>query len=215
MAKKYDLVIFDLDGTLLDTSEGIFNSVRYALKEMHLPQISTELLRKFVGPPPKDMYKKIFELSEEKALWAVKKHREYGKEKAIFEAKVYPEIKNVLAKLKKSNFKLACATLKKQDIAEIVLRNFNLIEYFDVVVGMNECESLSKTDTIRIAMENTKSKTAIMIGDSLYDLEGAKEMSLDFIGVLYGFGFSSFKELDSYNKSKGALRPSDILSFIL
>ena len=79
---------------------------------------------------------------------------------------------------------------------------------------MNKEESLSKADTIRMAIENTKSQTAIMIGDSLYDLEGAKEMSLDFIGVLYGFGFSSLKDLNCYDKSNVALEPLELLSFI-
>ena len=72
------MVVFDLDGTLLDTSPGIFNSVRYAEKELGLVPVREEELKKFLGPPPKEMYKKIHGLDEKTALMAVRKHREYG-----------------------------------------------------------------------------------------------------------------------------------------
>ncbi|MDO4326877.1 MAG: HAD hydrolase-like protein [bacterium] len=188
---KYELVVFDLDGTLLDTSPGIFNSVRYAEKRMKLDAIPDEQLKRFVGPPPKDMYMEIYGLSEEDALSAARFHREYGREKAIYEAITYPNIKDTLILLKKMGIKLAVATLKSQGIAERILDNFELKNLFNTIVGMDDKESLSKAQTILKAVSDTGTKgKTVMVGDSRYDLEGAKEAGADFIGVLYGFGFS-------------------------
>lgn len=187
---KYELIIFDLDGTLLNTSKGIYNSVRYAEREMGFKPIPDERLKEFVGPPPKTMYKQVYNVDEDIALKAAQKHREYGKTKAIYEAKVYLGIEELLCKLKEKEYKLAVATLKSQEIAEIVLEYYGLRKYFDVVIGMDAKETLTKSQTIQMAIESTKSsQRVLMIGDSMYDYKGALEAEVDFLGVLYGFGF--------------------------
>lgn len=188
--KNYELIIFDLDGTLLDTSQGIFNSVRYAEKEMGFEPVAEEKLKEFVGPPPKTMYMSVYHVDEKVALKAAKKHREYGKTRAIYEAKVYPGMAEVLGRLKEMNYKLAVATLKSQSIAETVLMHYGLKKYFDAVIGMDDRESLTKCETIQLAIEKTKSSgRVLMVGDSMYDYVGATEAQVDFLGVLYGFGF--------------------------
>ena len=186
----YELIIFDLDGTLLDTSKGIFNSVRYAEKEMGFTPIPDEKLKEFVGPPPKAMYKQVYNVDEDIALKAAQMHREYGKTKAIYEAEVYPGIEELLCKVKEKEYKLAVATLKSQEIAEIVLEYYGLRKYFDAVIGMDVKETLTKSQTIHMAIKSTESsQNALMVGDSIYDYEGAMEAQVDFVGVLYGFGF--------------------------
>ena len=80
---KYDTIIFDLDGTLLDTSRGIFNSARYAERMLNLPPVEDETLRRFVGPPPKSMYMEIYGLDEKAAETATLYHRQYGKESRL------------------------------------------------------------------------------------------------------------------------------------
>lgn len=195
--KKYDLIIFDLDGTLLDTSEGIYNSVRYAEKSMGFKPIPDERLKEFVGPPPKKMYMSVFGVSEEIALIAAQKHREYGRTKAIYEATPYPDMESVLSDLKKSGYKLAVATLKSQGIAESVLKLTGLLNYFDDVVGMDESESLTKADTIKLAMKKTEicdNKRIVLIGDSEYDYIGAEEVGINFIAAMYGFGADAFEK---------------------
>ena len=146
------MVIFDLDGTLLDTSPGIFGSVRYAEYQLNLKPIDDQELKQFVGPPPKDMYKKIYNLSEHDAIRATEAHRKYGMEQAIYEANLYDGIQEVLCELKKRKFKLAVATLKRQKIAEVILNIFTLDKYFDVIVGMDDEETFTKEDTIRKAV---------------------------------------------------------------
>ncbi len=187
----WELIIFDLDGTLLDTSEGIFNSVRYAEKMLGLSPVSGTELREFVGPPPKEMYRKKYGLSEEAALSAVKRHREYGMSKALYESAIYEGVEDTLKYLKSRKKKLAVATLKGQAIAEKILEINGLKKYFDTIVGMNADETYTKCDTIRIAMENTGCKTALMVGDSEYDRIGSKEAGIDFVGALYGFGLNA------------------------
>lgn len=206
MKKQYELVLFDLDGTLLDTSPGIFNSVRYAESQMGLTPIPNERLKEFVGPPPKKMYAQVYGLEEGCALLAAQKHREYSREKAIYEAKAYPGIENLLAKLKAQGYKLGVTTLKSQPIAETILEHYGLGRYFDVIIGMDAQESLTKCKTIQLAIEKTNTTgKVVLIGDSQYDYDGAQEAGADFIGVLYGFGFRlgekyPFVSVDAPNK---------------
>lgn len=203
-------IIFDLDGTLLDTSPGIFGSVRYAETQMQLKPIENSLLSQFVGPPPKEMYKKFYGLSETEALNAVKYHREYGMEKAIYEAKVYEGIPELLTTIRDKGYRIAVATLKKQVIAEKILNIFGLGKYFDIIIGMDEEESLSKKDTIELAMKYTGVREAVMVGDSNYDYLGATEAGVSFIGVAYGFGF---KRTETYDFNM-ASKPMDILDIL-
>ena len=191
MKRKYELVIFDLDGTLLDTSQGIFNSVRYAENKMGLRPVSDDVLRTFLGPPPQKMYSKIYGLNEKEAFMAAKLHREYGLKKAINEAVVYPNILDTLNFIGEEGYKLAVATLKSQNIAEKILSNYELLGYFDCVVGMDAYESMTKEQTISKAVLDTETKgEAVMVGDSIIDMIGAELAGADFIGALYGFGFS-------------------------
>lgn len=204
------MVIFDLDGTILDTSPGIFGSVRYAEHQLNLKPIADKELKKFVGPPPKDMYKKIYNLSEHDAIRATEAHRKYGMEQAIYEAKPYAGIQEVLCELKKRNYKLGVATLKKQRMAEVILNRFSLDKYFDVIVGMDEEETFTKEKTICIAMEYIGASNAVMVGDTEYDYQGALKVGIEFFGVLYGFGF---KEEESYS-FKTVNKPIDLLNVL-
>lgn len=188
---NYELILFDLDGTLLDTSPGIFNSVRYAEKQLGLSPIPDARLKEFVGPPPKSMYRKLYGLDEDTALLAAQKHREYGRTEAVYEAEVYPGIVQLLQALKAHGHKLAVATLKSQTIAQTILRHYGIGDYFDAIIGMDPQETLTKCKTIELAIAETATVgKAILIGDSAYDYDGAMEAGVDFLGVLYGFGFS-------------------------
>lgn len=190
--QNYELIIFDLDGTLLDTSPGIFNSVRFAIQQMGLPPISDDRLREFVGPPPTQMYQQVFGIAEADAAKATAYHRQYSKEKAIHEASVYPGMLQTLSCLKERGYRLAVATLKGQQIAEMVLQLYGLAEYFDAIVGMDPAETFTKCKTIQLAMELTHTTgNALMVGDSEYDAVGAAEAGVDFVGAVYGFGISN------------------------
>lgn len=189
---KYETVIFDLDGTLLDTSPGIFGSVRFAEKQMGFAPIPDDKLRVFVGPPPKQMYQKVYGVNEEAAAQATAYHRQYSREKAIYEASIYPGMKETLTALQQQGYKLAVATLKGQKIAENVLQIHGLYDFFDSIVGMDEAESFTKCKTIQVAMAETNTTgNVLMVGDSEYDYIGACEANVDFVGAVYGFGIEA------------------------
>ena len=211
--KHYHTILFDLDGTLLDTSKGVFGSVRYAQQKMGFPPLPEARLQEFVGPPPVKSYQKIFGVDEASAQKAAAFHREYGKIKGILEAEHYPGMKKLLETLKNSGKKIGVATLKREDIAKQVLKNFELFHYFDTVVGIDQGESLTKADTIRIALQRMEesSKQAVLIGDSLYDAVGAREAGIDFIGVTYGFGFHSKEEIIPYPGAESVFELQQLL----
>lgn len=197
--KKYELIVFDLDGTLLDTSRGIYNSVRFAEKAMNFEPIPDEKLKLFVGPPPKDMYQKVYCVDEVTAAQATVFHRQYSKEKAIFEASPYNGIVNMLTYLKKQGYKLAVATLKGQKIAETILNHYELANFFDAIVGMDANETFTKAKTILEAKRRTNTHgDCLLVGDTVYDLDGAKELDIDFIACTYGFGFCQNDVIDYY-----------------
>ena len=189
MEKKYEIIVFDLDGTLLDTSPGIFNSVRFAEQQMGFNPVTQTQLKAFVGPPPKEMYKKLHGVDDEIAIRATGFHRQYSREKAIYEAEIYPGMEQTLAELKQQGYKLAVATLKGQKIAEEILKIYKIADFFDAIVGMDAAESFTKCKTIHVAMElSGATSAALMVGDSEYDYVGAIEAGVDFVGASYGFG---------------------------
>ena len=187
---KYEAIIFDLDGTLLDTSPGIFNSVRFAEQQMGFTPVTPEQLKAFVGPPPKEMYKKFHNVDEETAATATAFHRQYSREKAIYEAEVYPGMVETLQALKNAGYKLAVATLKGETIAQTILEHYDLARFFTAIIGMDQAESRTKCKTIQIAMDLCNASTALMVGDSEYDFIGAQEAKVDFVGATYGFGIA-------------------------
>ena len=185
----YKTIIFDLDGTLLNTSEGVINSVKYALDKMGLEQLPYEKAKHFIGPPLQEGFAKVAGLVGEDIDTAVIHYREnYKNRGAIFEAEVYEGIIDVLKHLKNDGRKLCVATLKPEDSAKRVLEHFGLAEYFDYIGGNKE-EKSTKAGLIAegLSATNTTAEEAVLIGDSIFDLYGAKEAEVDFIAAAYGF----------------------------
>jgi phosphoglycolate phosphatase len=214
---RYGNIIFDLDGTLFDTSRGIYNSVRYVEDKLGLEYLSQEKLKLFIGPPPFESYKKLYGMNDSLAKAAVKYHREYAAMKGIFEANVYENIVELLNILKIKSYKIAIATLKRQDLTEKILKHFKLGQYFNTIVGIDNMESLTKADIINIALKkmNVLDKaTAIMIGDSEYDAIGAEQAGIDFIGVTYGFGFDDKREVDKFKNIACFCTVNEIISLL-
>ena len=211
--KHYKTVLFDLDGTLLDTSKGILGAVKYAQQQMNLPSLTDSRLREFIGPPPVESYKRIFGVDEAIAQQAAFFHRKYGSEHGLFEAQHYPGISELLQNLKNSGRFLGVATLKREDTAQKILAHFNLKQYFDVIAGIDTKEQLSKSDIIQAALKEMgqTNASAVLIGDSQYDAEGAEKAGVSFIGVTYGFGFSDAKDISPYASADS---PSQLLALL-
>ena len=199
---KYRNILFDLDGTLTDPKEGITNSVKYALEKFGIIETDTEKLTPFIGPPLKESFEKFYNFSEEESLNAVGFYREYFSETGILENMIFPEVPGLLKWLEDSDCRIILATSKPTVFAEKILVNYNIIQYFQDVVGSNFDGTMSnKTEMIRYIFKKPwleKEKT-VMIGDRRHDIIGAVNNGIDSIGVLFGYG--SREEL----KEAGAL----------
>lgn len=211
----YNVILFDLDGTLTDPGEGITNSVAYALKKYGIEVTDRKSLYSFIGPPLSDSFMKYYGFSEEKAMEAIQFYREYFREKGIFENEVYEGIPQLLERIKKSGRKIVLATSKPEEFALRILEHFDLIKYFDVVAGASMDEKRNrKGDVIKYALEKGGfgKDSTVMIGDREHDIFGAKENSLASIGVLYGYG--SREELEKAGADYIAEAVEDIFSLL-
>lgn len=193
----YKYILFDLDGTLTKSGEGIINSVYYALNKFDIKVEDRENLSKFIGPPLQESFEKYYNLSKEQTTVAIGYYREYFKEKGIYENTLYEDIKELLFRLNKLNKTIILATSKPEEFAIKILNYFDIKKYFTHIVGATMDGSLSeKEDIIKKAIQlaNIQDKsTAIMVGDRKHDIIGAKKSNIKSIGVLYGYG--SKKEL--------------------
>ncbi|PEL07017.1 HAD hydrolase-like protein [Bacillus sp. AFS017336] len=191
---KYSTIIFDLDGTLLDTAEGIMIGANYTAIQMGASELTVKQQKNFIGPPPIKSFMNECGFTEEQAREAVKIYRNRYKEKGKFEAKHYRFIEELLTALKEKSYTTAVATLKRDDLAKEILKNFELSAYFDSIIGVDDADTLNKSDLIIMCLnelgQNDLSKV-VMIGDSIHDANGAKEVGIDFIAVTYGYGFKN------------------------
>ncbi len=209
---NFDLILFDLDGTLTDPGEGITNSVAYALKKYGIETKDKTELYKFIGPPLVDSFKKYYSFSDEQALEAVEFYREYFKPKGMLENTVYDGIEKLLKELKNSGKRLCVATSKPEEFAKTILNHFGLAKYFDFICGATMDSSRSKkADVIEYALKkcqvSDKSKV-IMVGDKEHDVFGARQCGIKSIGVLFGYG--TREELESAGADFIAEDPEDI-----
>lgn len=191
--KKYDIIIFDLDGTIMDTSEGIINCYNYTGKLFNKNELDRERFKGIIGSPLTDGFKNNYDMDDEQVKEAVKIYRKRYEEKGMFEASVYDGFPELLKKLKENGFKTAVATLKLEEFAKKMLKDKNIDKYFDVIYGTNRDDSLKKSDLINKAIDtlNVDKNRAVLVGDSFYDSVGAQAADVDFIGVSYGLGFQN------------------------
>lgn len=212
----YKYVLFDLDGTLTDSQEGIINSIQYALSKYGIVENDVNILKKFLGPPLIDSFKKYFDFSDKQAEEAVLFYREYFNSKGIFENRVYNGIVTLLEKLKKQGIMLIVATSKPEPFTNKILRHFDLDKYFAFVAGSNLDNSRKDKDEIIKYVINQSNITdlsqAIMIGDRKHDIIGANKNGIDSIGVLYGYG--DFQELTAAKASYIAKNTDEIYNIL-
>ena len=193
----YEIILFDLDGTLTDPKIGITSSIQYALQKMGIVQEDREKLTPFIGPPLLDSFKEFYQMSDEEAKQAITYYREYFSVTGLYENQVYPGIGELLEGLYKAGKILIVATSKPTEFSVAILQHFNLIQYFSEVVGSNlDGTRTEKGDVIEFALKNrsvTERSSIVMIGDRKYDVMGAKRNNIDVIAVNYGYG--SYEEL--------------------
>lgn len=213
----YSIILFDLDGTLIDSEEGIVNSFLYTHEKLGLPLPEKDFIRKnFIGPPLLDSFGKLCGLSEEGAQRAVEIYREYFSAKGVLQFSVYEGIEDILKRLSAEGKALALATSKYELYAMQIMEMTGLSKYFKLMVGsLKDGGRGSKAEVIEYALKRLRAEDksqAVMVGDRLHDIEGAKAAGIDSIGVLYGFG--ELSELVAHGATHIAVSPEDIASII-
>lgn len=188
----YDVVLFDLDGTLTDPKIGITRSIQYALSKAGIEENDVDKLVSFIGAPLTESFRKYYSFDESEARHVVESYREYYSAKGIYENAVYPGIPELLESLKSRGKRLIVATLKPKVYADRVLEHFALSEYFSFVAGSDlEMTVSSKKEIIRAAVAKASNKPGqklVMVGDREQDIVGAHEAGIDSIAVAYGYG---------------------------
>lgn len=189
----YKYILFDLDGTLTNPKEGITKCVQYALKYFNIDEPNLDNLTKFIGPPLQESFERFYNFSKENAKLAVEKYRERFSTIGLFENGVYDGIKELLKALKREGKILAVATSKPEVFSLRILEKYELKEYFDVICGSElDGRRTIKAEVIeevfnRLHLKDDEKSSVVMIGDRKHDIIGAKALSIDSIGVKFGY----------------------------
>ena len=182
-------ILFDLDGTVVDSGLGITNSVIYTLKKYGFEIPPREELYKFIGPPLAKSFSDHCGLTPEGGQEAVEVYREYYREKGVFENTVYEGFEEMLKALKEAGARIFLATSKPEIFAKKILEHSGLDVWFDGVGGSElDGSRVDKGEVIEYVMKNYNITDGFMVGDRKFDILGAKEKGLKGVGVLYGYG---------------------------
>lgn len=190
--KEYKTVLFDLDGTIVDSLEGICNSIRYAVNKLGFELPEDEDLGYFVGPPLHRSFEQRFGLDREETERAVATYREHYHSKGIYECRTYEGICELIKELSASGREVYVATAKSTPYAKEVISYIGLGEHFVEVVGSHlNGERSTKAEIIGHILESypqIEAASTIMVGDTHYDIEGANANGIDSVAVTYGPG---------------------------
>ena len=187
---KYDFLLFDMDGMLVDTREGILKCAAHALSAFGIEVEDLSSLTKFVGPPLSYSFTEFYGLSPEDAKKAVAIYRERYSAKGQYECYMFDGVPEMLQALLKKGYRLCIATSKLESYAKSMLDRLGIGCYFEQVIGATPDEAISTKDEVieasLVRMGITDRQRALMIGDRKHDVLGAKKCGLDSFGVYMG-----------------------------
>ena len=213
--KKFDTLLFDLDGTLTDSTEGILNCLIYAIERMgfEVPE-DTNI---FLGPPIRQSFAEFLGMNGEQVDEAVRIFRERYSDTGLFENRVYDSIPGMLERLKSGGKRLMVATSKPQVYAVRIFERFGLAQYFEIVGGAELDGSRDyKDEVIEYVLAKagiTDRSTVLMIGDRRQDVLGAHKTDIECMGILWGYG--SVEELTQAGADYIARTPQEAADMLL
>ncbi len=206
----YKNIIFDADGTLINSFEGIFKGINYVLREVGESELNADEIKKFVGHALAHSFRELLHFDEEKVEKSITLYRDYYAKYGVFECELYDGIKELIENLHADGKILSVATSKPQKFIEIILKNKGLDKYFTCISGADMSEKHSgKKELIEKAICD---ENAVMVGDRYFDIEGAKNVGIDSIGVLYGFCADG--EFEKYVPTHIAKDATDIYNIV-
>ncbi len=184
----YRTILFDFDGTVFDTLEGISKSAQYALRKQGI-EASLAELRCFAGPPLAYMFQRRYGFSPEQAEQAVADYRERYRPVGLYECRVFPGIRELLESLRAAGRQLGLATSKPEELARILLEREGLTACFDAICGVLPDGKDAKWQMVERAMRTlgAEASSTVLVGDTRWDVEGAHRCGIPCIGVGYGY----------------------------
>jgi phosphoglycolate phosphatase len=201
MKTRYKHIIFDLDGTLSDSREGIFKAYYYTAAKLNLSVPADDKLATLIGPTLQKGFSDVFGLSGDKLNEAVQAFREYYGEKGLYENTLYKGIRELLEEIALTGTPVYVATSKYEVYANRVLEHFNILSFFSDIAGADyNGHYANKTALVSsLLLRNGihDPGEVVVIGDTRYDIEAASDLELDSVGVSYGF--STFEEIEKLN----------------
>lgn len=212
MAKKS--ILFDLDGTLTDSGEGIINCAILALEHYGLPIPSREEMRVFVGPPLTESFIR-HGVPADKAEEAVAIYRSRYIPIGKYENNPFPGIRELLETLHEMGYKLYVATSKPEGMSIDILKHFDLDRYFTRICGASMDSSRNtKEAVIEYLMETTgERENMVMVGDTKFDVLGAKHHGIPCIGVSWGYG--TVEDMENAGAAAIVHTPDELLKLLL
>lgn len=200
-------IFFDLDGTLVDSSIGIHKGFTYTFEQLGVPSPDAKTIRSFMGPPLETSFSSC--LPANQIELAIQLYRSYYKEKGMYEAQLFPQIKDLLTELAQQ-YPVYITTTKNTPTAVHMTSNFGIDHFFDGIHGSSP-QALHKADVIRQALtaHNLAPENVVIVGDTKYDMIGAQETGIKKLAVTWGFG--DVEDLMTYQPDWVAHQPIDIL----
>lgn len=214
--KDYEYILFDLDGTLIDSKPGIVECIRYALDHEGVPY-TNEILDKMIGPPFRVSMHDFLGQDEKSIEKLISLYRGEYEKYGWKHCEVFSGVKEMLQELKAAGKRLAVATSKPIKFTNMIVKGFDLEKYFDVVGGASsDASKEAKCDVIDDVLcrldVNDKSEV-LMVGDRMYDIDGAHICGIDVCAVLYGYG--NKKEFEEHRAEHIVKTPSDVVNLVL
>ena len=193
MMSNFNNILFDFDGTICDTSPGIFASMQKVCAHYNL-SFGLDTFAKMIGPPLQESFTKIFHLPESEVRNAIKVYRDYYAAEGMFLCEPYEGVKELIHALRANGMRIFVATSKPEEYTRKIIERKGLSELFDFVGGadMEEKSRIDKVDVINYVLDENrisdKRESVLMIGDRFYDINGAHKANLKAAGILWGFG---------------------------
>lgn len=215
--KSYKYFIFDLDGTLVDSSPSIYASIRATEKALGLVPVAEAELHRFVGPPLALSFEQFYGATAEQLPVMLNAYRKDYKENTSGLSKSYPGVTELLEHIRANGCHAAIATLKNREAAEVTVAQMQLAPHIDIMTALADDHNVTKGRLILECMEhygNPPKEQVVFFGDSPYDGVGAQDAGVDFVALTYGFGFLEPGSLQGIPLVFEAKEPLELLEFV-